>query len=149
MSTVKIAAIWTRVSTNDQRELSLDSQEDAVRKVLESKGYLVPGWAVLKVDWTSMDLVACVEFQELRRWIKEERIQAVGVLERDRLQAQGLQRLVFLSECREHNVQMVTVQGVPMLEGARASWWSWPWPWGRRGPCPTGGPVTACGTGPC
>ena len=38
------AAIWCRVSTHDQRELSLDSQELAVRRVLETNGYDVPDW---------------------------------------------------------------------------------------------------------
>ena len=32
-----IAAIWCRVSTHDQRELSLDSQEIAVRRILEAE----------------------------------------------------------------------------------------------------------------
>lgn len=34
------------------------------------------------------------------------------------LQAQGLQRLVFLSECKEHGVEVVAAQGPPMLEGS-------------------------------
>ena len=45
-------------------------------------------------------------------------VQAVGILDRDPLQAQGLQRLVFLSECRKRGIEVVAVQGVPMLEGA-------------------------------
>ena len=84
----KVAAIWCRVSTSDQREMSLDSQE-------------APPRYVLKVDWTSLDLMACPQFQQLRGWIASGEISAVGVLDRDRLQAQGLQRLLFLSECQE------------------------------------------------
>ena len=113
-----IAAIWCRVSTHDQRELSLDSQEAAVRRIVEAQGYETPPQYMVKVDWTSLDLMACPEFQKLRRWIAEGEVQAVGVLDRDRLQAQGLQRLIFLSECQGHGVQVITVQGVPMLEGA-------------------------------
>ena len=111
-------AIWCRVSTHDQRELSLDSQEAAVRRALEGQGYEVPHWAVLKVDWTSLDLMRCPEFQQLRQWILAGEINALGVLDRDRLQAQGLQRLIFLSDCQAHDVRVVTVQGAPMLEGA-------------------------------
>ncbi len=44
-----IAAIWCRVSTHDQRELSLDSQEIAVRRILEAESYRVPPQYVLKV----------------------------------------------------------------------------------------------------
>ena len=118
MSDTPLAAIWCRVSTHDQRELSLDSQEAAVRRVLEAQGYVVPDWAVLRADWTSLDLMACPEFATLRQWIAGRSVQAAGVLDRDRLQAQGLQRLIFLSECQEHGVEVVTAQGVPMLEGA-------------------------------
>jgi site-specific DNA recombinase len=117
MNDRKIAAIWARVSTHDQRELSLDSQEKAVRKALEAQGYEVPSQYVLKVDWSSLDLMSCPEFQQLRRWIAQGMLQAVGTLDRDRLQAQGLQRLIFLSECQDRDVQIVTVQGAPMLEG--------------------------------
>ena len=117
MNGTKIAAIWCRVSTHDQRELSLDSQEDAVRRVLKEQGYEVRPQYVLRVDWSSMDLMACPEFQQLRRWIAEGTVQAIGALDRDRLQAQGLQRLVFLSECRDNGVPVITVQGIAMLEG--------------------------------
>ena len=113
----KVAAIWCRVSTSDQREMSLDSQEEAVRKVLDKQGLEAPPQYVLKVDWTSLDLMACPQFQQLRGWIASGEISAVGVLDRDRLQAQGLQRLLFLSECQEHGVSVITAQGLPMLEG--------------------------------
>jgi len=112
-----IAAIWCRVSTHDQRELSLDSQEIAVRRILEAESYSVPPQYVLKVDWTSLDLMACPQFQLLRQWITEGQVQAVGTLDRDRLQAQGLQRLLFLSDCRERGIRLMTAQGVPMLDG--------------------------------
>lgn len=114
---MKPAAIWARVSSPDQQELSPDSQEAAVRAVLEAKGYTLASKHVIKVVWTSMDIMACPQFQLLRRWIANGEIEAVGVLDRDRLQAQGLQRLVFMSECQEHKVQVITAQGPPMMEG--------------------------------
>ena len=117
MSELKTAAIFCRVSTRDQRELSLDSQEAAVGKVLAQLGFHCPPEYALKAEWTSLDLMSCPQFQQLRRWIAAGEVAAVGVLDRDRLQAQGLQRLVFLSECQEQGVQVITAQGVPMLEG--------------------------------
>jgi len=117
MNNPKVAAIWCRVSTNDQRELSLDSQEAAVRKTLDAQGYETPPQYVLKVDWSSLDLMACPQFQLLRQWISSGQVAALGVLDRDRLQAQGLQRLVFLSECKEGGVEVVAAQGIPLLEG--------------------------------
>ncbi len=103
MNDQKVAATWCRVSTHDQRELSLDSQEVAVRKVLEAQGYHVPDHFVVKVDWSSLDLMSCPEFQQLRHWIADGTVQAFGTLDRDRLQERG--------------VEIITVQGVPMLEG--------------------------------
>ena len=117
MGELRTAAIFCRVSTRDQGELSLDSQELAVQRVLTKQGFHCPPHYVVKVDWTSLDLMSCPQFQELRRWIATGEVAAVGVLDRDRLQAQGLQRLVFLAECQEHGVQVITAQGVPMLEG--------------------------------
>jgi len=61
--------------------------------------------------------MSCPQFQQLRRWIADGAMQAVGTLDRDRLQAQGLQRLIFLSECRDKGIPIITVQGAPMLEG--------------------------------
>ena len=111
------AWIWCRVSTDDQRELSLDSQEAAIRKALEGQGYDVAPDHVLKVDWTSLDLASCPEFQTLHRLVLEGKINAVGVLDRDRLPAQGIQRLLFLSNCQANGVDLVTVQGSPVLDG--------------------------------
>ena len=108
MGELRTAAIFCRVSTRDQGELSLDSQELAVQRVLTKQGFHCPSHYVVKVDWTSLDLMSCPQFQELRRWIATGEVTAVGVLDRDRLQAQGLQRLVFLAECQEHVVQVIT-----------------------------------------
>ena len=69
MDKTKVAAIWCRVSTHDQRELSLDAQEEEVQRVLANSGFETPAQYVLKVDWTSLDLMACPEFQMLIRWI--------------------------------------------------------------------------------
>ena len=79
-----LAAIWSRVSTHDQREMSLDSQESALQSCLVVMGYEVPPEYVLKVDWTSLDLMACPDFQQLRRWMANGQIHAIGVSDRDR-----------------------------------------------------------------
>ena len=81
----KVAAIWSRVSTHDQRELSLESQEIAVRRTLEDLGYSCLSPYQMKVDWSSMDLMSNTQFQELRRLIASGKIQAIGTLDRDRL----------------------------------------------------------------
>ena len=97
MSELRTAAIFCRGSTRDQGELSLDSQELAVRRVLTKQGFHCPPHYVVKVDWTSLDLMSCPQFQELRRWIATGEVATVGVLDRDRLQTQGLQTVGVLS----------------------------------------------------
>lgn len=113
---MKAAAIWARVSTHDQRELSLDSQIDRAKSKLESLGYSVPPDFIFTMDWASQELSSCPQFHDLCRLVKERRIEAVGVFDRDRLNAQGLERLVFLSECRQAEVQVVICQGPPILD---------------------------------
>ena len=109
----EIAAIWARVSTEPQQ--TLDSQAARSKAELEKRGYVVPPERVIKVDWTSLDLSNCPQFQELRGWIQRKEIAALGIFDRDRLNAIGLQRLIFISECKDNNVELVICQGPPIL----------------------------------
>jgi len=108
-----IAGIWARVSTEPQQ--SLDSQVARAKLELEKKGYTIPPERILKVDWTSMDLSNCPQFKELHGWIQRKEIVALGIFDRDRLNAIGLQRLIFLSDCKEKGVELVVCQGSPIL----------------------------------
>lgn len=112
---VRPAVIWARVSTHDQAETSLPDQISRVKRKLEEAGYAVI--STLSVDWSSMDLFSCPQFQELRAMIKNRDLEAIGVFDRDRLEAKGLQRLVFLSECRESGIELVICQGPPIMTG--------------------------------
>jgi hypothetical protein len=110
----EIAGVWARVSTDIQQ--SLDSQVARAKSELEKRGYVVPPERILKVDWTSLDLEHCPQFQELRGWIQRKEIAALGVFDRDRLNAIGLQRLLFLSDCKDKGVELVICQGPPILD---------------------------------
>jgi len=110
----KTGAVWTRISTDLQQ--SLDSQAARAKSELEKRGYIVPPERILRVDWTSLDLFHCPQFQELRGWIQRKEIAALGIFDRDRLNAIGLQRLIFLSECKENGVELVICQGPPTLD---------------------------------
>lgn len=116
----KEAAIFPRVSTEGrQRELSPESQVAAARTALEAQGYVVPDrYVIPPFSWTSLDLASCPQFQMLERWIERGEIHAVGILDRDRLQAQGLQRLLFIARCREYSVEIIVAQGPPIVDGA-------------------------------
>ena len=114
-ASVKPAAVWARVSTLSQAETSLPSQVYRCKEKLEQAGYCVIH--IFQVDWSSIDLFSCPEFQELRSFIKNREIDALAVFDRDRLEAKGLQRLIFLSECKEAGVDLIICQGPPMIDG--------------------------------
>jgi DNA invertase Pin-like site-specific DNA recombinase len=111
----KIAAIWARVSTADQT--SLPDQMARTKEKLQDKGYIVPKDRILAVEWTSLDLFNCPEFLTLAGWVKRKEIQALAIFDRDRLQAEPAQRLVFLADLKEAGIELIICQGPPMLEG--------------------------------
>ena len=112
---VKPAAIWARVSTHNQAETSLPSQVSRCKEKLKQSGFSVIH--ILQTDWSSLDLFSCPEFQQLRALIKGKEIKALGILERDRLEAKGLQRLIFLSELKESGIELLVCQGPPLIDG--------------------------------
>ena len=116
----EIAAVWARVSTEPQQ--SLDSQAARSKVELEKRGYVVPPERILKIDWTSLDLLSCPQFQQLRHWVVNKEIGAIGVLDRDRFQAKAVQRLLFLSDCRENQVEVVVCQGPPLQLDSDGEW---------------------------
>jgi len=109
------AAIWARVSSPGQADISPESQIARVKGKLHEMGYEVTH--VLQVVWTSSDLKPCPEFQQLKNLIRKGEVEAVGMLDRDRIEANGLQRLNFLADCREKEVTPIVYQGAPFLEG--------------------------------
>jgi DNA invertase Pin-like site-specific DNA recombinase len=111
---MKTGAIWARISTDQQTTLP-DQVARAKEKLLE-KGYAVPEDRILAVDWTSLDLFNCPQFQRLYGWVKRKEIQALGILDRDRLQCQPEERLTFLAECKQAGVEWVLCQGAPIID---------------------------------
>ena len=111
----KIAAIWARVS--DPHQTSLPDQVNRAKTELESRGYIVPDDRILAASWTSLELFDCPEFLRLASWVKRHEINAIGMLDRDRLQSIPEQRLAFLAECREAGIEIILCQGPAMIEG--------------------------------
>lgn len=95
--------------------MSLPGQIARCKTKLEGAGYAVV--ETLAVAWSSMDLYACPEFQRLRSLVASRKIRGIGLLDRDRLEAKGLQRLIFFSECREADVELIFCQGPELVDG--------------------------------
>lgn len=112
---VSPAAIWARVSTSGQTETSLPSQVSRCKEKVQEAGYAVIH--IFQVEWTSLDLYSCPEFQQLLSLVRNREVQALAVLDRDRLEAKGLQRLIFLSELKEAGIELILCQGPPIVDG--------------------------------
>jgi DNA invertase Pin-like site-specific DNA recombinase len=101
--TIKAAAIWARVSTHDQVEASIPSQVARCTDLLRHNGYNPTH--IFTTNWTSLELSTCSEFQQLYKLVRDKQIGALAVFNRDRLQADAMERLSFLSECQEKGVK--------------------------------------------
>lgn len=112
---VRQAAIWARVSGPSQAEASLPSQVSRCKDKAEEAGYAVTH--IFQVDWTSLDIYSCREFQQLCSLVKAREIHGLAILDRDRLAAKGLQRLIFLSDLKDAGVDLLICQGPPIVEG--------------------------------
>lgn len=112
--TIKAAAIWARVSTHDQVETSIPSQVERCTDLLQRNGYNPTH--IFTTNWTSLELSTCSEFQQLYKLIRDGQIGALAVFNRDRLQADAMERLSFLSECQEKGVKPLFYEGTQMLE---------------------------------
>jgi DNA invertase Pin-like site-specific DNA recombinase len=112
----RLAAVWARVSSSGQAETSLPDQTHEVKTMLEKLGYVVPESRILAVEWASLQLDKCPQFNTLKGWVFNQEVLAVGVYHRDRLEATPVQRVLFIKLCREKGVQLLACQG-PVIEG--------------------------------
>lgn len=112
---LKTAIIWARVSTPGQGETSLPTQIDHCQQLLKSKGYIAT--KIISVDYCSLDLYACPEFQQLQSMITNKEIQAVCIYDRDRVEAKGLQRLLFIEDLKRAGVELLICYGPPIMDG--------------------------------
>ncbi len=112
---VKPAAIWARVSTFRQGETSLPSQVSRCQEKLQAASY--SAIRIFAVDFSSLDLYSSPDFQELRRLVLNHEIEGLAIYDRDRLLADGVQRLVFLSELKSNGVELLICQGPELFEG--------------------------------
>lgn len=112
----KIGAIWARVSTDKQAETSIPTQIDCSKAKADSLGFIIPKDNIISTDRTSLQLNDDPKFLELYDLITKRKINAIFLLDRDRLQAEPLERLSFISLCKENGVQIIPCQGPELLD---------------------------------
>lgn len=116
--TAPSGAVWARVSTSGQEELSLDDQVRRATEELTRQGYSVDH--ILKETWSSEELDRSPKYQKLIRLVQDREVSAIAFLNKDRLPADEIERLLFLRDCREHAIKLIPCEGPPVAEGETA-----------------------------
>ena len=100
-----IGAIWWRVSTKGQAEISPETQIDAGKSLLELSGFAVAEEYIIGRDWSSLEILECPEMNTLLNWVRRGEIHAVAVYHTDRLAGEPSQRLPIKWEFDKYGVQ--------------------------------------------
>ena len=105
------AAIWWRVSTDDQKEISPDTQTGAARDLAEQDGYNVSPENIIGTDWGSLSVWDSPEMNRLKALIRDRAIEAVFMYDADRGPSKPVHRLLFRALCEENSVAIRCVHG--------------------------------------
>jgi len=111
MKATEPAAVWWRVSTDDQREISSETQIHEAKAMAAEEGYTVPDEYVLGTDWHSLSVWDSPSMEKLKDLIRSEQVQAVFMYEPDRSPSKPAHRLLFRTLCEEHGVRMKAKYG--------------------------------------
>ena len=103
---MKIAAIWWRVSTDEQRETSPETQTREAVAMAQEEGYAVPKENILGTDWHCLSVWDSPPMERLKELIRTQVIQAVFMYEPDRAPSKPAHRLLFRALCEEHGVRV-------------------------------------------
>ena len=109
--TGKIAAIWWRVSTDDQREISPDTQTGEALALAEQEGYSVPTENVIGTDWSSLSVWNSPTMGQLRALVLGRAINAIFMYDADRGPSKPAHRLMFRALCEENGVAVRCCHG--------------------------------------
>ena len=104
------AAIWWRISTRSQLELSPETQIKEARVLLEAQGYTVPEEYIIGAEWHSLDTLRCPQLQTLLSWVNQSKIQAIGMINSDRLSGEMAQKLAIMDMTEKKGVRLLAVQ---------------------------------------
>ena len=103
---MKNAAIWWRVSGENQLETSPDTQISEALAMAQEEGYSVPSENILGTDWHSLSVWDSPPMEQLKELIRSEAIDAVFMYEPDRAPSKPAHRLLFRALCEEHGVRI-------------------------------------------
>ena len=102
----KLAAIWWRVSGDDQREISPETQIREALELARQEGYEVPDEYILGTDWHSLSVWDSPPMEKLKELIRSGVTSAVFLYEADRAPSKPVHRLLFRALCQEQGVKI-------------------------------------------
>jgi site-specific DNA recombinase len=105
------AAIWWRVSTDEQKDLSPETQKKEAWAMAERDGFQVEPARVLGTDWHSLSVWESPPMEKLRSLIRSRSITRVYVYHPDRLPSKPAHRMMFRALCEENQVSVHCVNG--------------------------------------
>ena len=108
---MKTAAIWWRVSTDDQREISPDTQTGEALALAEQEGYSVPPENVIGTDWSSLSVWNSPTMGQLKALVLGRAINAIFMYDADRGPSKPVHRLMFRALCEENGVAVRCCHG--------------------------------------
>ena len=101
---MKTAAIWWRVSKDEQREISPDTQTGEALAFAEQEGYSVPPENIIGTDWSSLSVWNSPTMDQLKALVLDRAITAIFMYDADRGPAKSAHRLIFRALCEENGV---------------------------------------------
>src|SRR4051812_43900161 len=109
---MKLALSYARISSpTDERTASLDSQEEAIVSLLESKGYTVPPEYRFRERWTGLESIYDRQvLMRARELISSGHAQAFGVYDTDRLARDPQQLIVVVGDNARKGAETIFVK---------------------------------------
>ena len=108
---MKTAAIWWRVSTDEQREISPDTQTGEALALAEQEGYNVPPENIIGTDWSSLSVWNSPTMGQLKALVLGRAITAIFMYDADRGPSKPAHRLMFWALCQENGVAVRCCHG--------------------------------------
>lgn len=101
-----LAAIWWRVSTEDQKTISPDTHIGEALLLAQQEGYQVPEEFIIGTDWGSLSVWESPAMNLLKDLIRNGSVHAVFMYDADRGPSKPVHRLIFRAMCEEANVKI-------------------------------------------
>ena len=132
MTTAKpIGAVWWRISTKAQADMSPETQILEAREMLEAEGYSVPQDRVIGADWHSLAVLDCPEMETLLSWVRHGEIQAIGMYHGDRLAGNPGQKMFIVDLCDRLGVKLLARYS-PIMDGKEGELLEYVRTWGKE-----------------